>query len=292
MDNGSIVIANGETNAYVITNSIVSNFTVNFGIDSFSVSQLKQSNDHIDRYLMITKENDNLQGIRGLNTSGITSSNTPNNENVRWQNIAHVSNGKWIVTGTYNTPVTSGDESPAAPEIKPAWATILWDGGHTAPMVENIKIGLFGDYHSIVKLNHDNIIIAGSHETILLNHKSGDVTNIDYSSIAAFSDKCNSAWLFNGKDSNSVLRFEGTMWDFEELPHDIPIDIEAAGFDGNTIHLHGIDENGNSKTLTFDTSAIGSIESGSGFINLAFIIVSSIMFSIMAVNILDKFRKK
>lgn len=292
MDNGSIVIANGETNAYVITNSIVSNFTVNFGIDSFSVSQLKQSNDHIDRYLMITKENDNLQGIRGLNTSGITSSNTPNNENVRWQNIAHVSNGKWIVTGTYNTPVTSGDESPAAPEIKPAWATILWDGGHTAPMVENIKIGLFGDYHSIVKLNHDNIIIAGSHETILLNHKSGDVTNIDYSSIAAFSDKCNSAWLFNGKGSNSVLRFEGTMWDFEELPHDIPIDIEAAGFDGNTIHLHGIDENGNSKTLTFDTSAIGSIESGSGFINLAFIIVSSIMFSIMAVNILDKFRKK
>ena len=107
-----------------------------------------------------------------------------------------------------------------------------------------------------------------------------------------FSDKCNSAWLFNGKDSNSVLRFEGTTWDFEELPHDIPIDIEAAGFDGNTIHLHGIDENGNSKTLTFDTSAIGSIESGSGFINLAFIIVSSIMFSIMAVNILDKFRNK
>ena len=116
MDNGSIVIANGETNAYVITNSIVSNFAVNFGIDSFSVSQIEQSNDDNERYLMITKENDNLQGIRGLNTSGITSSSTPNNENVRWQNIAHVSNGKWIVTGTYNTPVTSGDESPAAPE--------------------------------------------------------------------------------------------------------------------------------------------------------------------------------
>ena len=99
----------------------------------FPLPQLKQSNDHIDRYLLITKENDNLQGIRGLNTSGITSSSTPNNENVRWQNIFHVSNGKWIVTGSYNTPVTSGDESPAAPEIKPAWATILWDGGHTAP---------------------------------------------------------------------------------------------------------------------------------------------------------------
>ena len=290
--NGSVVIANGQTDAYIITNSIVSNFNVNFGIDSFSVSHIEQSNDHMDRYLMITKENDNRQGMRGLNTSGITSSSTPNDEDVRWQNIAHVSDGKWIVTGTYNTPVTSGDQSPAAPEIKSAWATILWDGGHTAPMVESINIGQFGEYHSIINLNHNNIIIAGTHETILLNHKSGKSENIDYSSSAALSDECNSAWLFNGKGSSSVLRFEGTSWGFEELPHDIPIDVEATGFDGNTIYLHGIDENGNSKTLIFDTSAIGSIESGSGFINLTFIIVSCIMFSIMAVNILDKFRKE
>ena len=81
------------------------------------------------------------------------------------------------------------------------------------------------------------------------------------------------------------------FWGIEELPHKIPIDIESNGFDGNTIYLHGIDDNGNSKTLTFDTSAVGSIESGSGFINLAFIIVSLTMFTIMAVNVLDKFRK-
>ena len=80
--------------------------------------------------------------------------------------------------------------------------------------------------------------------------------------------------------------------DVEELPHKIPLEIEASGFDGNTIYLHGIDDNGNSKTLTFDTSAVGSIESGSGFINLVFIIVSLTMFSIMAINVLDKIRKK
>ena len=125
----------------------------------------------------------------------------------------------------------------------------------------------------------------------MLKHSCGSAINIDYSSVAGLSDNCNSAWLFNGKDSNSVLRFEGTSWDIEELPHQIPINIEASGFDGNTIYLHGMDDNGNSKTLTFDTSAVGSIESGSGFINLAFIIVSLIMFTIMAVNVLDKFRK-
>ena len=290
IDNGSVLIANGGYNAYLIDDSNISTFEINFGQDNFSLAQIEQSNDYSDRFLLITKENDNLQGIRGLNISGITSSSTPNNENVRWDSVSHVSTGKWIATGVYNTPVTSGDQSPAAPDMKPVWATILWDGGYTAPMIENIKIGLSGEYHSMIKLNHNHLIIAGTHETILLNHRSGSVVNIDYSSVAGLSDKCNSAWLFNGKDSNSVLRFDGTSWDIEELPHQIPINIEASGFDGNTIYLHGMDDNGNSKTLTFDTSAVGSIESGSGFINLAFIIVSLIMFTIMAVNVLDKFR--
>ena len=291
IDNGSVLIANGGNNAYLIDDSNISTFEINFGQDNFSLAQIEQSNDYSDLFLLITTENDNLQGIRGLNASGITSSSTPNNENVRWDSVSHVSTGKWIATGVYNTPVTSGDQSPAAPDMKPVWATILWDGGHTAPMIENIKIGLFGEYHSMIKLNHNHVIIAGTHETILLNHRSGSMINIDYSSVAGLSDNCNSAWLFNGKDSNSVLRFEGTSWDIEELPHQIPINIEASGFDGNTIYLHGMDDNGNSKTLTFDTSAVGSIESGSGFINLAFIIVSLIMFTIMAVNVLDKFRK-
>ena len=291
IDNGSVLIANGGHHAYLIEDSIVSSYDINFGQDDFSLTQIEQSNDYSNRFLLITTENDNLQGIRGLNSSGITSSSTPNNENVRWDSVSHVSTGKWIATGVYNTPVTSGDQSPAAPDMKPVWATILWDGGHTAPMIENLKIGLFGEYHSMIKLNHNHVIIAGTHETILLNHESGDLQNIDYSSVAGLSDNCNSAWLFNGKDSSSVLRFEGTSWDIEELPHQIPINVEASGFDGNTIYLHGVDDNGNSKTLTFDTSAVGSIESGSGFINLAFITVSLIMFTIMAVNVLDKFRK-
>ena len=292
IENGSLLIANGENNAYLIKDSSLFNLEINFGSDNFSLTQIEQSSDNLERYLLITKENDNLQGIRGFNTSGITSSSTPSNENVRWDSIFHVSDGKWLATGIYNTPVTSGDQSPAAPDMKPVWATILWDGGHTAPMIDNIKIGIFGEYHSTIKLNHEHVIIAGTHETILFNHKSGSIDNIDYSSVAGVSDKCNSAWLFNGKGSTSVLRFDGLSRDVEELPHKIPLEIEASGFDGNTIYLHGIDDNGNSKTLTFDTSAVGSIESGSGFINLVFIIVSLTMFSIMAINVLDKIRKK
>ena len=140
-------------------------------------------------------------------------------------------------------------------------------------------------------LDNHNTILAGSHETILFDHVSGDVENIEYTSVAAVSDKSNTAWLFNGKGSKSVMKLNGNDREVESLPHDIPIDIETIGFDGITIFMHGTNDEGQSKVLSFDTSAIGSIESGSGFINLAFIVVSMIMFGIMAINIFDKLKR-
>ncbi|MEC7239429.1 MAG: hypothetical protein VXV81_04700, partial [Candidatus Thermoplasmatota archaeon] len=71
----------------------------------------------------------------------------------------------------------------------------------------------------------------------------------------------------------------------------LPIEIDSIGYDGDTIHINGVNDNGDSKTLTIDTTAIGSIESGSGFINLSFIIISLIMFTLMAVNMFDKLKK-
>ena len=107
VDNGSILIANGESNAHLITDSGLFNFDVNFGSDDFSLTEIEQSGDNLGRFLLITKEDDNLQGIRGFNNSGITSSSTPNDENVRWDSVFHLSEGKWLATGIYNTPVTA-----------------------------------------------------------------------------------------------------------------------------------------------------------------------------------------
>ncbi|HII49735.1 MAG TPA: hypothetical protein HA322_00215 [Candidatus Poseidoniaceae archaeon] len=291
LDNDSVLISSLQSDVILIDGSNIFTFETNFGEDNFSVSNIEQSSSDSQQYLMITRESENQQSIRGFNSSGLTSSNTPNDENVNWQNLMHIGEQKWLATGTYNAPATSGDQSPAAPNLRPAWGIILWNGGYTAPMVDSLQIGEYGEYHSTIKLNHNQVIIAGTHETVLFNHQTNDIKNIDYSSVAAISDKCNSAWLFNNKDSKSVLRFDEDSWDVETLPHSIPIDIEASGFDGTTIYLHGIDDNGNPKVLTFDTSAVGSIESGSGFLNLAFIIVSLIMFTIMGVNVIDKFKQ-
>ena len=71
----------------------------------------------------------------------------------------------------------------------------------------------------------------------------------------------------------------------------MPLLVDSVGYDGATIYLHGTDDSGTSKVMTFDTTAIGSIESGSGFINLSFIIISLIMFSLMTINMFDKLKK-
>ena len=291
LTNRSALIVNGDDDVLLYSQGKIMNFTTSYGNNDFSVSSIEQSSNQPENYLMITTEIDNQQSIRGLNTTGITSTNTPTNENVVWEDLQHVGDDKWIATGKYNPPANTGTESPAAPDIKPAWATIIWNGGVVAPTIESLHIGGYGEYHAVLILDNHNTILAGSHETILFDHVSGDVENIEYTSVAAVSDKSNTAWLFNGKGSKSVMKLNGNDREVESLPHDIPIDIETIGFDGITIFMHGTNDEGQSKVLSFDTSAIGSIESGSGFINLAFIVVSMIMFGIMAINIFDKLKR-
>lgn len=289
---GSVLIVNGVDTVLIYQNENIFSFKTNYSNDVFTVSDIAQSSNDEQNFLMITREIDDQQSIRGLNSSGITSASTPNNENVNWQEIQHISNDLWLLTGNYNQPATSGDQSPAAPNLRPVWATILWNGGVIAPMIDNLQIGDYGEYHSVIVVNHQEIIIAGTHETVLYDHTTKDISSIDYSSVAGIGDKYNSAWLFNGKDSKSVMRYDDGSWSVESLPHQLPIEVETFGFDGVSIYLHGVDDNGAPRVMTFDTSAVGSIESGSGFINLAFIIISLIMFALMSTNIIEKLRKE
>ena len=292
LDNNAVLIANGVDELMIYQDDSISIFKTNYSDEVFTVSSIEQSSNEARNLLMITKETNTQQSIRGLNTSGITSASMPNNENVDWEGIQHISADMWLLTGNYRQPATSGEESPAAPNLLPVWSTVLWNGGIIAPMIENLQIGNYGEYHSIIKLNHEKIIIAGTHETIMFDYTNNDISTIDYSSVAGLSDECNRAWLFNGKDSKSVMRFDGDSWSIESLPHQLPLDVETYGFDGISIYLHGVDDNGMPRVMTFDTSAVGSIESGSGFINLSFIILSLVMFALMAVNVIDKFKNQ
>ena len=292
LSNDTILVSQGENGLVLVSSGITSPFQTNHGVDQFSIIDISEGiRDDSGNFMMVTNENGSSTGIRGLNQTGITSSNIPTTDNVQWKQIISLGDNKWLASGIYFTPTSSGSESPATPTIKPVYATIIWNGGFTAPMVNDLYIGSIGEYHTMISFSHEEVIIAGTHETILMNHVDGETQVIDYASVAAISDDCKSAWLFNGKDSKSVLRFKDSEHELMKLPHSLPLDLNSAGFDGETIYLHGIDESGDSRVMTFDTTAVGSIESGRGFINFSFIVISIIILAVMAVNIYDRFQE-
>ena len=295
LSNDSIIVPQESSSMLLIQDGNVFPFETNYGDDVFAIKHIVENQQHSnDNFLMLTTEADGKYGFRGLDSSGITSSPTPDNQNVEWQKVASISDELWIATGIYVPSPSIGEDSPATPSIRPVYATIIWSGGYTAPMISHLDsggTGEIGEYHSIIHYNHDEIIIAGTHQTIRFNHVTNSAEKIDFASVAGISDDCNSAWLFNGMDSRSVLRISEDNHEIMKLPHKLPLTVESSGFDGETIYLHGTDNSGTSKVLTFDTTAVGSIESGRGFLNLSFIIISLIIFSVMAVNIYDRFRQ-
>ena len=295
LSNDSIIVPQESSSMLLIQDGNVFPFETNYGDDVFAIKHIVENQQHSnDNLLMLTTEADGKYGFRGLDSSGITSSPTPDNQNVEWQKVASISDELWIATGIYVPSPSIGEDSPATPSIRPVYATIIWSGGYTAPMISHLDsggTGEVGEYHSIIHYNHDEIIIAGTHQTIRFNHVTNSAEKIDFASVAGISDDCNSAWLFNGMDSRSVLRISEDNHEIMKLPHKLPLTVESSGFDGETIYLHGTDKSGISKVLTFDTTAVGSIESGRGFLNLSFIIISLIIFSVMAVNIYDRFRQ-
>ena len=295
LSNDSIIVPQESSSMLLIQDGNVFPFETNYGDDVFAIKHIVENQQHSnDNFLMLTTEADGKYGFRGLDSSGITSSPTPDNQNVEWQKVASISDELWIATGIYVPSPSIGEDSPATPSIRPVYATIIWSGGYTAPMISHLDsggTGEIGEYHSIIHYNHDEIIIAGTHQTIRFNHVTNSAEKIDFASVAGISDDCNSAWLFNGMDSRSVLRISEDNHEIMKLPHKLPLTVESSGFDGETIYLHGTDNSGTSKVLTFDTTALGSIESGRGFLNLSFIIISLIIFSVMAVNIYDRFRQ-
>ena len=295
LSNDSIIIPQEGSSMLLIQDGNIFTFETNYGDDVFAIKHIVENQQHSnDNLLMLTTEEDGKYGFRGLDSSGITSSPTPDNQNVEWQKVASISDQLWIATGIYLPSPSIGEDSPATPSIRPVYATIIWSGGYTAPMISHLDpggTGEVGEYHSIMHYNHDEIIIAGTHKTIRFNHVTNSAEKIDFASVAGISDDCNSAWLFNGMDSRSVLRISEDDHEIMKLPHKLPLTVESSGFDGETIYLHGTDDSGTSRVLTFDTTALGSIESGRGFLNLSFIIVSLIIFSVMAVNVYDRFRQ-
>jgi hypothetical protein len=88
-------------------------------------------------------------------------------------------------------------------------------------------------------------------------------------------------WLLGSKGSTSVIRFADGELETLPLSRPIPLNIEVADVSDDILHAHGVNENGEPVTYSIDTLAIGSIESGRGFLNLMFVAISSVVLGVM-----------
>ena len=86
----------------LIQDGDIFSYETNYGDDFFSIIHIAQNQQQSNGNLLIlTTEADGKYGFRGLNSSGITSSPTPDNQNVEWQKVASISDQLWIATGIY-----------------------------------------------------------------------------------------------------------------------------------------------------------------------------------------------
>jgi hypothetical protein len=214
------------------------------------------------------------------------SSATPESNNIEWKEISAVSENEWIATGVLISSSGTGN-NPASPSINPVVGHVIWTGGFTAPMIQEIYPGTDGEFHSMIKMD-DEMIIAGTSQTVVFDSKDNSFESIDITSKAALKSDCDTIWFFGSMHSETVIKWSEDDSRIIELQHKIPIEIETFDSYGEMIFMYGTDASGNNKILTFDSSSYGSIESGRGFLNFSFILIFSIAFVVMGWNVYDR----
>jgi hypothetical protein len=172
------------------------------------------------------------------------------------------------------------DSSPAAPTTHPVIGFISWSDGPSAPMLTSIEEFDKGDIHSLIRLDNGTILAAGSDSAVHIA-KDRTTTTVDVSSVSATLDGNGAVWMFGSQGSTSVIRMIDGVPEKMPLARPLPLTIETSGSSSDVIYAHGIDSQGDPATYSIDTLAIGSIESGRGFLNFVFFTASSIVMGVM-----------
>ena len=111
-------------------------------------------------------------------------------------------------------------------------------------------------------------------------------------SYAAVGDNNGDVWLFGGIGSNTVAIISGTEISVEKLPEPLEILPSYVKCDEDgMISIHGTDNSDSPSALSIDSNARQSFTSLRGILDLSFMLVSILIFSIMGWNIFEAIRK-
>ena len=260
--------------------------------EQFDVLDLaEQKSQETYRWLMVTDEAE-YSGLRGfgpvgsallpvdepMKNAGLTVA-TPAPSNINWKMVESLGDGQWVAVGSMGS-VFGNDDSPATPTKQPVIGFITWNEGPTAPMLTSIEEIDKGEIHSLIQLNNGTLLAAGTDSALYIG-KDRTTTSIDVASVSAALDETGKVWMLGSKGSTSVMRFADGELETLPLSRPIPLNIEVSDVSDDILHAHGVNVNGEPVTYSIDTLAIGSIESGRGFLNLMFVAISSVVLGVM-----------
>ena len=150
-------------------------------------------------------------------------------------------------------------------------------------------MGNEGSIHGLFTTD-DGYIATGTSDTISII--DGEISSLGMSSYAAIVDNNGDVWLFGGIGSNTVAIISGAEISIERLPEPLKIlpSYVTCDEDG-MISIHGTDNTDNPSAMSIDSNARQSFTSLRGILDLSFILVSILIFSIMGWNIYEAIRK-
>ena len=98
------------------------------------------------------------------------------------------------------------------------------------------------------------------------------------------------AWLFGERGSESMLRIDVASGETSTKKLGFPLSVSPTSgvIAGDSLYIHGFDSQGQAQRLSLDLSLEGSLSSGRGFLNFAFIFVGVIMIATQGYLMVEK----
>ncbi|MFQ3317339.1 MAG: hypothetical protein ACI8T6_000766 [Candidatus Poseidoniaceae archaeon] len=297
LHDGSIVVSPSNNTLEIIhVNAEVSQRTIlplNSNQEVFDVVDVaEQPNGDSYRWLMVTDEGDSTS-LRGFGSVGsellpaqdafgnaTLTAAMVNSGNIAWNMVEALDDGTWIAIGLTTNAFGADEDSPAAPIKHPVIGFISWSAGPTSPMLTSIEELDKGEIHSLVRLDNGTLLAAGTDSAVHIA-KDRTTTTVDFSSVSATLDENGAVWLFGSAGSTSVVRMVDGVAEKMPLAQPLLLTIETSDVSNDVVYAYGINANGDAATYSIDTLAIGSIESGRGFLNFLFVTASTVVIGVM-----------
>jgi hypothetical protein len=243
------------------------------------------SNEETHR-LLLTQEgaNTSVRGVSGMTPTHPMSMSL----GVQWHQIEAYEEGVWLALGTHFSTAGADGSSPASPQARPVLGWIAWDGTPNTPVVSKVQTFDSGVFHSMASVG-ETVVVGGTGQSLLI-HGLNDVEALDVRSSQVIGDREGRAWFIGEAGSTTILTYDGELSTYV-LGRPLPVDISAVGAEGDHIHVHGTNENGEPIQWSIDVTANGSIESGRGFLNLLYLIVGSIVMASMLRHAVVEWRR-